>query len=136
MNNDKYPNSFEENLHGIPEDGIGQGEPIQPEPIQAEPIQPNQYSQVNQTQPNAYNHQRYYNQGYQQPVQEGSCIGWAILGFFFPLVGFILFLVWRNTKPKASKMSGIGALVGFGLGLISSIGTSIASASAAIGFLC
>ena len=39
--------------------------------------------------------------------------GWAVLGFFFPLVGFILFLVWNNTKKEDAKYAGIGALVGF-----------------------
>ncbi len=37
--------------------------------------------------------------------------GWGLLGFCIPLVGLILFLVWRETKPKTSKAAGIGALV-------------------------
>lgn len=37
--------------------------------------------------------------------------GWAVLGFFVPLVGLILFLVWRNDKPLSSKRAGLGALV-------------------------
>ena len=44
------------------------------------------------------------------PYDSGS-FGWAILGFFIPLVGLILFLVWAQTKPKSAKMAGIGALV-------------------------
>lgn len=43
-------------------------------------------------------------------VDKGS-FGWAILGFFVPLVGLILFLVWRSDKPLSSKKAGIGALV-------------------------
>ena len=39
-------------------------------------------------------------------------IGWGFLGFFFPLVGLILFIVWKDTKKGASKASGIGALIG------------------------
>lgn len=35
---------------------------------------------------------------------------WGVLGFFVPLAGFILFLVWRDEKPKTSKATGIGAL--------------------------
>lgn len=54
----------------------------------------------------------------QQPVQDSGSIGWAILGFFIPIVGLILFLVWKNTKPQCAKMTGIGAIVGFCLGLI------------------
>lgn len=50
---------------------------------------------------------------------EKSGIGWGILGFFVPLVGFILFHVWKNEKPKQANASGTGALIGF-------IGTLIA----------
>lgn len=48
-----------------------------------------------------------------QVVNEGSTFGWGVLGFFIPLVGLILFLVWKKDRPKASKSSGIGALSGF-----------------------
>ena len=37
---------------------------------------------------------------------------WGLLGCCIPLVGLILFLVWKDTKPKTSKAAGIGALVG------------------------
>lgn len=43
-------------------------------------------------------------------VDKGS-FGWAVLGFFVPLVGLILFLVWRSDRPLSSKKAGIGALV-------------------------
>ncbi len=39
--------------------------------------------------------------------------GWAVLGFFFPLIGLILFLVWKDTKHGDAKKAGVGALVGF-----------------------
>lgn len=45
------------------------------------------------------------------PYDSGSA-GWGILGFFFPTVGLILWLVWMNTKPKSARMAGIGALAG------------------------
>lgn len=41
---------------------------------------------------------------------DSGSAGWFILGFFFPLVGFILWLVWMNDKPKSAKMAGLGAL--------------------------
>lgn len=47
----------------------------------------------------------------QNPYDTGH-FGWAVLGFFIPLVGLILFLVWRNDKPRCAKRAGIGALVG------------------------
>ena len=37
--------------------------------------------------------------------------GWGLLGFCIPLVGLILFLVWKDTKPKTSKAAGKGALI-------------------------
>lgn len=39
-------------------------------------------------------------------------MGWLILGLFFPLVGFILWLVWKDDKPDRSKAAGKGALIG------------------------
>ena len=38
--------------------------------------------------------------------------GWAVLGFFFMPIGFIMYLAWRNAKPNAAKSAGVGALVG------------------------
>ncbi|MBQ3487188.1 MAG: zinc ribbon domain-containing protein, partial [Clostridia bacterium] len=40
------------------------------------------------------------------------------MGFCIPLVGLILFLVWKDTKPKSAKSAGIGALVSVGVGLL------------------
>lgn len=44
-------------------------------------------------------------------ADQGS-FGWSVLGFIFPIVGLILFLVWRETKPVSGKQAGVGALVG------------------------
>ena len=43
-------------------------------------------------------------------VDKGG-FGWGLLGWCVPIVGLILFLVWKDTKPKTSKAAGIGALV-------------------------
>ena len=40
------------------------------------------------------------------------CFLWGLLGCCIPIVGLVLFLVWKDTKPKTSKAAGIGALVG------------------------
>ena len=45
------------------------------------------------------------------PNDSGS-IGYAILGFFIPLVGLILFLVWKDNQPRNAKSAGKGALFG------------------------
>lgn len=36
---------------------------------------------------------------------------WGILGYFIPIVGLVLFIVWKETKPKDSKAAGLGALI-------------------------
>jgi len=46
-------------------------------------------------------------------VKTTGSFGWAILGFFFPLIGLILYLVWKKTRPMDAKYSGYGALIGF-----------------------
>ena len=42
---------------------------------------------------------------------DASSLGWAVLGFFIPLVGLILYLVWKNEYPLRAKSAGKGALV-------------------------
>ena len=44
-------------------------------------------------------------------VNDSGSAGWGVLGFFFPIVGLILFLIWRTDRPKTAKSAGIGALV-------------------------
>ena len=44
-------------------------------------------------------------------VTDNGGFGWGLLGCCIPIVGLILFLVWKDTKPKTSKAAGIGALV-------------------------
>ena len=38
--------------------------------------------------------------------------GFAVLGFFFPLIGLILYLVWKDELPQRAHSCGKGALVG------------------------
>ena len=38
--------------------------------------------------------------------------GWAVLGFFLPLVGLILWLIWKDDREGDGKMAGKGALIG------------------------
>lgn len=48
-----------------------------------------------------------------QPVDNssGSTAGWAVLGFFVPLAGLILYILWKQTYPSKAKSAGKGALV-------------------------
>ena len=45
-----------------------------------------------------------------QVVDNGG-FGWGLLGCCVPIVGLVLYLIWKDEKPKTSKAAGIGALV-------------------------
>ena len=45
------------------------------------------------------------------PVVDNGGFLWGLLGCCIPIVGLILFLVWKDTKPRTAKAAGIGALV-------------------------
>ena len=47
--------------------------------------------------------------------------GWAILGFFIPLAGLILYLINKDTYPQKAKSAGKGALIGFCVSIAFSI---------------
>lgn len=55
---------------------------------------------------------------YQQPIpqmgyiQDAPSGGMTALGFFFPIVGLILYLVWKDQTPMKAKSAGKGALIG------------------------
>ena len=51
-------------------------------------------------------------------VVDNGGFGWGALGCCVPIVGLILFLVWKDTKPKTAKAAGIGALVSVGLAVV------------------
>lgn len=52
------------------------------------------------------------------PVNDNGGFLWGLLGCCIPIAGLILFLVWKDTKPKTAKAAGIGALVSVILGII------------------
>ena len=68
-------------------------------------------------------------------VEEGGTAGWAILSFFFPIVGLILFIVWKDSKPKSSKAAGKGALIGVIVGAIFAVIWYIAVLSSTMVYL-
>lgn len=45
-------------------------------------------------------------------VNEKASFAWVILGFFVPIAGLVLFIVFMNKRKDISKKAGIGALVG------------------------
>jgi len=52
---------------------------------------------------------------------DAPSFGFATLGFFFPVVGLILFLVWRDQTPLKSRSAGKGALIGVITGVVLTI---------------
>ena len=48
-------------------------------------------------------------------IKDDGGVGWGILGCCIPVVGLILWLVWKDSKPNTAKAAGIGALVSVGL---------------------
>lgn len=38
-------------------------------------------------------------------------IGWGVLGFFIPLIGLVLYIIWKNDRPRDAKYAGVGALL-------------------------
>lgn len=45
-------------------------------------------------------------------MNDAPSAGFAVLGFFIPLVGLILYLVYESKQPKRAKSAGKGALIG------------------------
>ncbi len=62
-------------------------------------------------------------------VEDKANAGWGVLGFFFPLIGLILYLVWKDNKPLTAHVVGKGALIG----VIVSVTISILSVVLVIG---
>ena len=60
--------------------------------------------------------QQPYRQPYAQP--DAPSAGFAWLCFFFPLVGLILYIIWKDTYPLKAKSCGKGALIGVIIGFV------------------
>lgn len=54
-------------------------------------------------------------------TSDAPSIGAAVLGFFIPIVGLILWLTNKDTKPLMAKSAGKGALIGFIVTMIFSV---------------
>ena len=60
-------------------------------------------------------------------VQDAPSGGMTALGFFFPIVGLILYLVWKDQTPLKAKSAGKGALIGVIVWTVLSVILAIAS---------
>ena len=70
------------------------------------------------------------NSGQVPQVQEETIgIGWGILSFIFPLIGFILYFVWNDSSHRKAKqaasIAGISIAINFAVGFIGGFLTSI-----------
>lgn len=75
------------------------------------------------------------NNGQTTTVEDKKSVGFNILSFFFPIVGLILFLVWKKDTPIKAKGCGISALIGFVVGIILSFCQIILLGSALEGLM-
>ena len=57
-------------------------------------------------------------EGNNNNVTDTGGFGWGLLGFCIPIVGLILFLVWKGEKPKTAKAAGMGALISVIIGVV------------------
>lgn len=49
--------------------------------------------------------------GKQVSPNDAKSFGYGLLGFLFPLIGLIMFLVWKEEFPLRAKSAGKGALI-------------------------
>ncbi len=51
-------------------------------------------------------------------ADSGSKAGWGVLSFFIPIVGLILFLMWKAERPKTASVCGKCALASVIVGVV------------------
>ena len=73
---------------------------------------------------------RRYDDTVENPKDSGGFL-WGLLGCCIPVVGLVLFLVWRDEKPKTAKAAGIGALVSVILTILIYVGVFVMSIATA-----
>lgn len=82
-----------------------------------------------QPQPQAYSAQTYSPAAAAATASsDKGSVGWWFLGFFFPLIGLILFLVWRTDRRGDARKAGFGALTGTIVQIVFSVLLVIAAA--------
>ena len=73
---------------------------------------------------------RRYDDTVENPKDRGGFL-WGLLGCCIPVVGLVLFLVWRDETPKTAKAAGIGALVSVILTILIYVGVFVMSIATA-----
>ena len=65
-------------------------------------------------------------------VEDNGGFGWGLLGCCIPVVELVLFLVWKDQKPRTAKAAGIGALVSVIIGILWYLLVAIVGVGAAL----
>jgi len=65
-------------------------------------------------------------------VEDNGGFGWGLLCCCIPVVGLVLFLVWKDQKPRTAKAAGIGALVSVIIGILWYLLVAIVGVGAAL----
>lgn len=81
---------------------------------QSSPTQPSYGQPLPQAPMSGYQNQQ-YNSG---SVEDTGSFGWAVLGFFIPIAGLVLWLVWKNTKPRTASQCRNGFIAGLVLTVV------------------
>jgi len=62
-------------------------------------------------------------------AEESIGAGWGILSFLFPIIGFILYFVWKDTEnhkaKQAANIAWISIAISFAIGFFSGIAASL-----------
>ena len=54
----------------------------------------------------------YMNRGIAPSYNDAPSGGFAVLCFFFPVIGLILYIIWHDTMPLRARSCGKGAITG------------------------
>lgn len=54
-------------------------------------------------------------------VEDNGGFSWGLLGCCVPVVGLVLYFVWKENKPKTAKALCIGAIIGTALTILCNI---------------
>lgn len=76
---------------------------------------------------------RAYPGGPRPASNDSGSFGWASLGFFIPVAGLILYLVWKDEKPRNASAAGKGALVSVVVGVAFSVLSTAFASCVAVG---
>ncbi len=56
-----------------------------------------------------------------EEVKDGRSFSYALIGFFFPVVGLILYVVEQDKRPKRARSAVRGAVAGVAAGVLISV---------------